>query len=219
MVDDHALIRQGLRRLLASNGEHAISEAADGQQALALAPDVRPHIVILDLNLPGLGGLELLRRMVSAGHGRVLVLTMDARPQLARRALDAGAYGYLSKNAAPDEVLRAVARVGAGARYVEEQIAQALALDEGSEHAALEALTPRELEILRLLATGLSLEQTGAELGVAYKTVANNCATIKSKLGVARTVDLLRFAMDAQLTPDLPAWQVRRSAPVKTADR
>jgi two-component system, NarL family, invasion response regulator UvrY len=198
VVDDHVLIRQGLRRLLASDGQHAISEAADGREALALAARLRPHIVILDLNLPGLGGLELLRRMVGAGHGRILVLSMDGRPHVARRALDAGAHGYLSKNAPPDEVLRAVDRVGAGARYVEDQIAQALALDEGGEHATLDELTPREFEILRLLASGLSLEQTGAELGVAYKTVANNCAAMKSKLGVTRTVDLLRLAMDAQ---------------------
>jgi|HubBroStandDraft_1064217.scaffolds.fasta_scaffold44054_2 two-component system invasion response regulator UvrY len=202
VVDDHALVRQGLRRLLAPEGEHAITEAATGHEALALAEHVRPHVIVLDLNLPGLGGLELLKRLVHAGHGRVLVLSVRDEPQLVRRALAAGAEGYITKSAPPDEVITAVRRVSQGARYVEAHLAQALALDEPAASSTLEALTPRELEILRLLATGLSLEQIGAELGVTYKTVANNCATIKSKLGVSRTIDLLRLAIDAREMSD-----------------
>src|SRR5262249_41677937 len=139
--------------------------------------------VVLDLNLPGLGGLELLRRLLRLTGARILVLTMHAEPLYVRRALEAGAAGYVSKNAAPDELLAAVRKVAAGGRYVEAEIAQALALGEAD---AMGALGPRDLEIMRLLAGGASLAEIAAALGVGYKTVANNLTLIKSKLGVAR---------------------------------
>jgi DNA-binding NarL/FixJ family response regulator len=199
IVDDHAVVRQGLRRLLAPEGEHSLAEAGDGHEALARAEEFRPHVIILDLNLPGLGGLELVRRLVAQGHGRVLVLSMHAEPHFARRSLAAGAYGYLSKNASADEVVAAVDRVSHGGRYVEAGIAQALALDDAGDDSPLTSLTPRELEILRLLAHGAALEEIGVELGITYKTVANNCALLKSKLGVSRTIDLLRLAIDTGL--------------------
>jgi two-component system invasion response regulator UvrY len=200
IVDDHAIVRQGLRRLLEPAG-HTIYEAAEGRQALLRAEEVRPHVTILDLNLPGLGGLELLKRLVEAGHGRVLVLSMHAGPQIVRRALAAGAHGYMSKNAPPEEVMSAVQRVGQGARYVETEIAQALAVGQPIDDPTLSVLSVRELEILRLLAKGLSLAEIGAELGITYKTVANTCAQIKSKVGVSRTIDLLRLAIDSNLGP------------------
>jgi two-component system invasion response regulator UvrY len=202
IVDDHAVVRQGLRRLLSPSGQHDISEAAEGHEALRLAELVRPHVVTLDLNLPGLGGFELLQRLVQAGHGRVLVLSMYAEPNYARRALAAGAYGYVSKGAPPEELVTAVERIWQGGRYVESEIAQTLALDELGGPQPLDTLTPRELEILRLLARGFGLAAIAAELGVTYKTVANNCAQIKSKLGVSRTVDLVRLAFDWRFLPD-----------------
>src|ERR1019366_152303 len=157
---------------------------------------------VLDLNLPELGGLKLLRRLVQVGQSRILVLSMHAEPLYARRALDAGAAGYVSKNVAPDELLTAVRRVAAGGRYVEGEIAQALALGDGAE--TLDALSPRELEMMRLLANGASLAEIAAALGIGigigigigYKTVANTLTLIKSKLGVARTADLVRLTID-----------------------
>ena len=149
---------------------------------------------MLDLNLPGLGGLELLRRLIQAGAAKILILSMHAEPLYARRALEAGAQGYVSKNAAPDELLAAVRKVAAGGRYVEAEIAQELALGAGAE--TLDALSPRELEIMRLLAGGSSLAEIAAALGVGYKTVANTLTLIKSKLGVARTADLVRLAIE-----------------------
>lgn len=195
IVDDHAVVRHGLRRLLSPADEHVIAETGEGREALALASSFRPHVVILDLNLPGLGGLELLRQLVETGHGRVLVLTMHAEPRLARRAMAAGAYGYVSKNAPPEELVEAVQRVNQGTRYVDREMAQALALDPDGEPHNIDALSIRETELLRLLALGSSLGQIAAELGVSYKTVANNFALMKSKLGVSRTVDLLRLAI------------------------
>ena len=194
IVDDHAIVRDGLRRLLTAGGEHEIGEAAGGREALALARSFRPELIMLDLNLPGLGGLELLRRLVQIGAGRILVLSMHAEPLYAKRALEAGAQGYLSKNAAPDEILAAVRRIASGGRYVEAEIAQALALGAGGE--ALDALSPRELEIMRLLAAGSSLAEIAEALGASYKTIANTCTVIKTKLGVARTADLVRLAIE-----------------------
>jgi two-component system invasion response regulator UvrY len=194
IVDDHAIVRDGLSRLLATDGDHEVRLAATGREALLLARSFRPALIILDLNLPGLGGLELLRRLVAIEAGRILVLSMHAEPLYARRSLEAGAHGYVSKNAAPDELLTAVRRVAAGGRYVEAEIAQALALGAGAE--TLNALSPRELEIMRLLAAGSSLAEIADALGASYKTIANTCTLIKSKLGVARTADLVRLAIE-----------------------
>ena len=194
IVDDHAIVRDGLVRLLASNDDHEIREAASGREALTAARSFHPDLVILDLNLPGLGGLELVRRLARLGGGRILVLSMHAEPLYARRALEAGAHGYVSKNAAPDELLAAVRKVAAGGRYIEGEIAQALAL--GAADETLDALSPRELEIMRLLAGGASLAEIAGALGASYKTIANTCTLIKSKLGVARTADLVRLAIE-----------------------
>jgi two-component system, NarL family, invasion response regulator UvrY len=194
IVDDHAIVRDGLSRLLAIDGDHEIRMAASGREALVQARAFHPALTILDLNLPGLGGLELLRRLVQVGAGKILVLSMHAEALYARRSLEAGAHGYVSKNAAPDELMAAVRRVAAGGRYIEAEIAQALALGAGAE--ALDALSPRELEIMRLLAAGASLAEIAEALGASYKTVANTCTLIKSKLGVARTADLVRLAIE-----------------------
>jgi DNA-binding NarL/FixJ family response regulator len=194
LVDDHALVRAGLKRLLATLPGTQVLEAANGRDALTAIRQTRPDLVILDLNLPGLGGLELLRRLIRSGAGPVLVLTMHAEPLYAKRALDAGAAGYVTKNASPDELLTAVRKVTAGGRYVEAELAQALAAP--ASGGALDSLNARELEIMRLLAGGASLAEIAAAVGVGYKTVANNCGQIKMKLGVTRTADLVRLAIE-----------------------
>ena len=195
LVDDHALVRAGLKRLLATIDDGEILEAANGRDALALVRSGRPGLVVLDLNLPGLGGLELLRRMILAGAKSILALTMHAEPLYAKRALEAGAVGYVTKNASPEELLVAVRRVRAGGRYVEAELAQALAAPPAGRQS-LDNLSSRELEIMRLLAKGSSLAEIADAVGVGYKTVANNCGQIKSKLGVSRTADLVRLAIE-----------------------
>ena len=195
LVDDHALVRAGLKRLLAPLCSGEIVETDDGRDALNRLRTLKPDLIILDLNLPGLGGLELLRRMIQHGAGPILVLTMHAEPLYAKRALEAGAAGYMTKNASPDELLTAVRRVTAGGRYVEAVLAQDLALQIGAQ-PSLDILTARELEIMRLLAGGASLAEIADAVGVGYKTIANNCSQIKSKLGVSRTADLVRLAIE-----------------------
>jgi DNA-binding NarL/FixJ family response regulator len=196
LVDDHALVRAGLKRLLATVWSGEILEAASGREALNSLRDLRFDLVILDLNLPGLGGLELLRRMIQAGAGPILVLSMHGEPLYARRALEAGAAGYVTKNASPEELLTAVRRVTSGGRYVEAELAQALAVQTPGAAQEFDNLTAREIEIMRLLAKGASLAEIAAAVGVGYKTVANSCSQIKSKLGVSRTADLVRLAIE-----------------------
>ena len=197
LVDDHAVVRSGLRRLLAAVPGAEISEAAEGRAALAAVRAEQPDVVLLDLNLPGLGGLELLRRvLLEHPAARVMVLSMHAEALYAARALQAGAAGYLSKNASPEELLEAVRRVAAGGRYIENEIAQELALQTAATGNPVERLTSRDLEILRLLGSSQSLAQIAEALGVSYKTVANACSGIKAKLGVARTGDLVRLSIE-----------------------
>ena len=197
LVDDHAIVRSGLRRLLAAVPGAQISEAATGREALALVRAERPKLIMLDLNLPGLGGLELLRRILGEHpEGRVVVLSMHAEALYATRALAAGAAGYLSKNASPEELVEAARRVVEGARYIEAEIAQALALQAAEKDGLMERLTERDLEIMRLLGDGRNLSDIAEALGVSYKTIANTCSQIKAKLGVARTADLVRLSID-----------------------
>ena len=195
LIDDHALVRAGVKRLLATVTHEDILECADGRDALTLLRQGKTKLVVLDLNLPGLGGLELLQRIIQMGAGPVLVLSMHAEPIYIRRALDAGAAGYVTKNISPDELVTAVTRVLAGGRYVEAELAQALAIQGPATHPGLSNLAPRELEIMRLLGEGFSLAEIAQAVGVGYKTVANSCSEIKAKLGVLRTADLVRLAL------------------------
>jgi two-component system invasion response regulator UvrY len=197
LVDDHAIVRTGLRRLLAMVSDAEIFEAATGRESLAIAKAQALDLIILDLNLPELGGIELVARLRQIGAMPILVLSMHAEPLYVTRALEAGAQGYVSKNASPDELLTAIRRVGGGGRYVEQEIAQTLVLQSAAQSTSLAQLGPRDLEILRHLAAGKSLSEIAEALGLGYKTVANNCSLIKTKLGVTKTADLLRIALEA----------------------
>jgi DNA-binding NarL/FixJ family response regulator len=197
LVDDHIVVREGVRRLLAGIGGIELCEAATGDVALTMFQNERPDLVLLDLNLTGIGGLEILRRLLSLDEkARVVVFSMHAEPIYAARALRLGARGYVSKSAGADELVTAVKRVAEGGRYVEREIAGELAFTQLSAEDPLQQLTTRELEILRLLGEGNSLTEIAQAIGVAYKTVANTCSIIKSKLGVERTADLIRVSME-----------------------
>lgn len=197
VVDDHAVVRDGLRRLLATLSDVEIFEAASGREALSIVQRQQPDLVLLDLHLPGIGGIELLRRLIGTSpHLRILVFSMHAEKMYAARALQAGARGYVSKNASPEELQIALRRVLDGGRYVEREIAQELAVHGPVDADPWNQLTERDLEILRLLSEGRSLAQIGAAIGLSYKTVANICTQIKAKLGVTRTADLVRLSIE-----------------------
>jgi two-component system invasion response regulator UvrY len=200
LVDDHAIVRDGLRRLLATLGPNEVHEAGNGRDAIKLARANPLDLIVLDLNLPDLGGLELLGRLLHVSKAPILILSMHAESHYVNRALEAGARGYVSKNAAPDEVVRAAQRVATGGRYVESELAQALVLQGERLGPSLDQLSSRDIEILRLLANGRSLTEIAAALGLSYKTVANQCTQIKSRLGAARNADLVRLAIEAGIT-------------------
>jgi DNA-binding NarL/FixJ family response regulator len=201
VVDDHPIVRAGLRRLLSSEPNIEIREATDSKQALSLYREQRPVLVILDLNLPGLSGLELLGRLKAVDpDARILVLSMHDDETHVTRALQAGAMGYVTKNAPPNELLEAIRLVASGRTYIEREIAEALVFTRlrSSSHP-LKELSSRDLEILRLLAQGRTLPQVADTLGIGYKTAANNCSRIKAKLGAASTADLIRIAIRSGL--------------------
>jgi two-component system invasion response regulator UvrY len=199
LVDDHALVRAGVKRLIATMLDAEILEAANGRDALNLVRGHPMDLVVLDMNLPGLGGLELLRRLMELDAGPVLVLSMHAEAIYIRRALDAGAAGYVTKNVSPDELLLAVRKVLGGGRYVEADLAQTLVVQNPTSPTGVDNLAPRELEIMRLLAKGCSLAEIAEAVGVGYKTVANSCSDLKAKLGVLRTADLVRLSLSMGL--------------------
>jgi len=197
VVDDHPIVRSGLRRLLAAEPGFTVREAANGREALAAFREYRPDLVVLDLSMPGMGGLDVVGRLKLENPAvRILILSMHQEAIYVTRALQAGAAGFISKSAPADRLLEAIKRVAAGHAYIEHDIAQELALAHvRAPGTPLQDLSPREFEILRLLGDGSSLGQIADAIGISYKTAANTCGQLKAKLGVARTADLVRIAI------------------------
>ena len=165
------------------------------RQALPLFRHERPDLVILDLNLEGISGLELIRRFLLENEAAsILVFSMHTEPIYAARALNMGARGYVSKSAPAGELLKAIRNVLDGLRFVESEIEEELASAHTSGEDPLQRLTNREVEIVRLLGEGRSLTGVAEGLGISYKTAANSCSRIKEKLMCRRTGDLIRLA-------------------------
>jgi DNA-binding NarL/FixJ family response regulator len=200
VVDDHAVVREGIRRLLASISGAEIHEAGNSQEALTLCRSLVPDVVVLDINLDGSSGLELLRRLKSEEiPARIVMFTMHSEPSYAMRALKAGAAGYVSKSADADELVAAVKKVAGGDRYLDRLMASDLVFSSAVTEDPLHKLSNREVEILRLLGEGKSFAEIAATFGIAYKTVANSCSRLKEKLGVERTADLIRLSVERRI--------------------
>jgi len=198
LVDDHAIVREGYRALLAKQpGLKVIAEASDSSQAYQLFKEYQPDLVITDISLPGSSGLELIAHIKQRQNdAKILVFSMHQNSRFAKQAIDAGALGYISKSSAPEELLRAIGEVYAGRHVLSADIAHALALEKlGSERNALETLTLREFEILRLLVGGCSNDHIAKTLNISPKTVGNYHYLIKRKLGVASDIELTRLAI------------------------
>ena len=197
LVDDHGVVREGVRRLLSVHFDPVVLEAGDVEGALEVYARETPDLVLLDLNLEGLGGLEFLRRVLLAdAAAKVLIFSMHSEPAYAVRALRAGARGYVSKSAPVDELIAAVRKVADGGQYVDREVASRIAIGQNADEDPLAQLSIREVEILRLLGQGKSLTAISEAMGIAYKTVANICSQMKVKLGVERTADLIRLAVE-----------------------
>ncbi|HEC74899.1 MAG TPA: response regulator transcription factor [Methylophaga aminisulfidivorans] len=197
VVDDHPIVRAGCRQLIQQIPTANVVEAETGEEGYRLFQETHPDMVLLDITLPGVGGLEVLRRIrANKEDAKVLMFSMHEDPVFASRAMQSGARGYITKNNAADHLVEAVSKVLDGKIYLSPDMAQQLAmLNIDSGTSALSDLSRRELEILRLLGEGKSMTEISEVLGISYKTVANNLTQIKSKLDISKTAELMRFAI------------------------
>ncbi|MDH4173750.1 MAG: response regulator transcription factor [Betaproteobacteria bacterium] len=199
IADDHAIVRDGLKRILAANGDLQVAgEAADGDQALAL---VRAHdydVAVLDLSMPGLAGLDLIKRLKAEKPAlRILVLSMHGEQQYAARALKAGASGYLNKDSAAELLLVALKKIAAGGVHVSDATAaQLITAGDGPPHTRL---SDREFEVFKLLAAGGSPGEIARRLHLSVKTVSTHKTKVQDKLGLAGTAELVRYALEHKL--------------------
>lgn len=202
LVDDHAVVREGYRRLIEECADlEVIGEAASGHEAIQRFGELCPDVTVIDISLPGMSGIEAARRMiVRRPEARVLVFSMHDDAIFVRRAFDAGVAGYITKTGAPEVLLDAVRAVAQGRRYLSDDVTRALAFAAcGPEQISTSRLTAREFEVLRLIASGIAINEIGPLLGMNPKTVANHQSSIKHKLGVQSTAALVRLAIGSGL--------------------
>ena len=198
LVDDHAVVREGYRRLIEKHdGLAVVAEAPDGHAAYRIYKDQRPDVVVLDLSMPGKGGIEVLRRLRQwDGGARVLVFTMHENAAYAVQAFQAGAKGYITKSSAPELLISAIRDVAAGKTAISPDVSHALALSRISdEDELLQSLSAREFDIFRMLAEAKSIDEIASTLNLSPKTVSNYHYLIKSKLGVSSDIELARLAV------------------------
>ena len=201
LVDDHAVVRQGYASLLrALLPEVQLREACDGEQALQRVQEEIPNLVIMDIGLPGISGLETTRRLRQRlPQLRVLFFSMHDELPLVRQALEAGAIGYLTKSSSPEVLVEAVRRSAAGHAYIEQSLATQLACNSTSSglDPRLRELTQREFEIFVMLARGLPPRQIAEKLCISAKTLSNYQTLVKNKLQIASQAELVHLAIDS----------------------
>jgi two-component system invasion response regulator UvrY len=198
LVDDHAIVREGYRSVLQKQpGLRVVAEAEDGADAYRLYKETRPDLVIMDLTMPGIGGIEAIRRIRQWDPAaRILVFTMHQNAGFAVQAMRAGARGYVTKTSPPEALVRAVYDVLDGRIALSPDVDHELALSRlADEAAAADLLTPREFEVLRLLLAARTTEDIADLLHLSPKTVANMRYLIKCKLGVGSDIELVRLAL------------------------
>jgi DNA-binding NarL/FixJ family response regulator len=193
LVDDHALVRKGFRRILEDDpGILIVGEASEGEEAVRLALELKPKVVVMDCALPGINGIDATRRIRAKMPGAtVLMLSMHSEDTLVRQALEAGARGYILKNALELDLVSAVKRVAEGHLVLDPQLAKPAAL-KGERDSGL---TARELEVLRHIVAGKSNKEIAAELGLSANTVGVHRANIMDTLGIHKTAELVVYAI------------------------
>ncbi|ROU00824.1 DNA-binding response regulator [Marinobacter sp. R17] len=202
LVDDHVVVRQGIANLLRTLVRGCeLDEVETGQEAVRRYGESRPDVVLLDLSLPDISGLEVARRLRSRWpSARVLFFTMHDELPLVRQALDLGALGFLTKNCAPEELARGVRDVAEGRAYLEHRLATRMAMNQDDNvDRRLRDMTQRELEVLLMYARGEDISGIASKLCISNKTVSNHLALLKSKLRVSSAIELVHLAVDAGL--------------------
>ena len=204
LADDHSIVRAGLRRIVEESGDmEVIAEAADGRETIRLVRETSPDVAVIDISMPGLDGLEVVSQL----HGDcpdlpILILTMHEEGQYVVRAIQAGAMGYLTKQSAPEQLLKAIRKIHAGSRYLTDGAAETLALRiaKGTgEQSPLDSLSMRELQVLRRLAMGHTNREIAAAYSISIKTVDTYRARLLKKLNLRNNAELSRFAMQNRL--------------------
>jgi two-component system invasion response regulator UvrY len=198
LVDDHAVVRAGYRTLLDDmHGLEIVAEADTGDTAVKMFVEHAPDVVIMDLSLPGIGGLEAIRRIIQRKHdARILVFSMHEDTVFVEQALQAGARGYITKTSAPTVLVEAVRQVASGGMYLDPDVAQRLAFQKTrGASSPMAGLSTREFEIFCLLAEGETVNEIARRLSLSAKTVANYATQIKSKLDVNSVAEIARLAI------------------------
>jgi two-component system invasion response regulator UvrY len=205
IADDHAILRQGLKQIVSDTTDIRLAgEAATGQEALQLVRSGTCDVLVLDLNMPGIGGLDILRVLKGERPNLpVLILSIHAEDQYAVRCLQAGAAGYLTKESAPEELVEAIRQVAAGGKYVSRGLAEALAmrLNETEERPPHETLSDREFQVLQLMGAGKSLTEIAAALSLSVKTVSTYRARMLEKLALKSSAEIIQYAIQNRLVP------------------
>jgi len=203
IVDDHAILRRGLKEILEREfRDVSIGGAGTAEQALTLLDSDKWDLVILDITMPGRSGIDVLRQLKALRPKLpVLVLSMHPEDQYGKRVLKAGASGYMNKESAPEELIKAVRKLLSGGRYVSSTLAETLAVDLGrdDETPAHERLSDREFEVLRKIASGKTVSQIAQELHLSVPTVSTYRARILEKMGMSNTAELIRYALSHHL--------------------
>ena len=210
IADDHAVVRQGIRAVLEEvDGLEVVAEAGDGDEALALAQEKAPDVVVLDVTMPGKTGLEVAKELRDAGSGvRVLILSMHDEPEYVLEAVRAGADGYVLKDMAPAELRAAVTAVHEGREYFSGRVTHQLSvglrqeLEEEQRKSRLDSLTPREVEVLVMVARGLTNRGIAEELGISPRTVETHRERVMAKLRIRSVAGLTRFVVEHELDQD-----------------
>lgn len=198
LVDDHVIMRSGCRELLTQSGFDVIAEACDGEEACRLANQLDPDIVLMDLTMDRMGGLEAIRRMIHYRETtRIIILTMHDEPNFAIRSVQNGARGYVTKTSSPEVLVQAINEVGTGGTYFSPDIAQVLALGMKSSHDnPISKLSNREFDIFTQLVQGKSAVEIATNLSLTQKTVSNYLLKIKQKLEVKSIAEMVKIAIN-----------------------
>jgi DNA-binding NarL/FixJ family response regulator len=198
LVVDHQIVRDGLRRILSAQADLEVAdEAGDGDAALALVRSRDYDVAVLDMSMPGLSGIDLIRRIRAEKPAlRLLVLSMHGERQYAARAMKAGASGYLNKDSAAEQLVGALRKIAAGGVHLSDAGAASLV---DAQRGSGSSLTDRELEVVRLLSEGLGPTEIGERLHLSVKTVSTHKARAQEKLGVQGTAELIRYAIENKL--------------------